>query len=124
MAAELTNFEIYGDDPEALASFYQSVLGWSVERAHGVDYWRIDTGAQNGGIAYKPPFAQTGFMNFVRVDSLKAALDAVRQSGGTVVKDRTAVPRTAWHAVVADPAGNTFVVWEPDPKAMPMPEPD
>ncbi|MFO1067621.1 MAG: hypothetical protein U1E14_03770 [Geminicoccaceae bacterium] len=39
-------------------------------------------------------------------------------------KPRTPVPRTAWYAVIADPAGNAFAVWEPDPTAFPLPMPD
>jgi len=35
-----------------------------------------------------------------------------------------AVPKTAWYAVVADPEGNIFAVWQADSNAMPMPEPD
>jgi predicted enzyme related to lactoylglutathione lyase len=34
----LTNFEIYSDEPEALAAFYRELLGWRIERAEGVDY--------------------------------------------------------------------------------------
>jgi predicted enzyme related to lactoylglutathione lyase len=124
MTGKLTHFEIYGDDPEALADFYRSVLGWSVERAPGVDYWRVQAGEQAGGLAYPPPFARTGWMNFVQVESVAAALDAAVAAGGTILKPRSAVPKTAWHAVVADPAGSAFVVWEPDPLAMPLPEPD
>jgi uncharacterized protein len=124
MTGKLTHFEIYGDDPEALAAFYRGVLGWTVERAPGVDYWRIQAGDQSGGIAYPPSFARRGWMNFVQVDSVEAALDAAVAAGGAVLKPRSAVPKTAWHAVVADPAGSAFVVWEPDPLAMPLPEPD
>jgi predicted enzyme related to lactoylglutathione lyase len=124
----LTHFEIYGDDPETLAAFYRSVMGWSIERAQGVDYWRIDTGASRGvgcgGLARKPGFAQSGWMSFVQVASVDAAIAATTASGGAVLKEKSAVPRTAWHAVIADPAGNAFVVWEPDPHAMPIPEPD
>lgn len=129
MAARLTNFEIYGDDPEALAAFYRELLGWRIERAEGVDYWRIATDAEAtalaaGGIARPPSFAQAGWMNFVEVDSLDAALEAAARLGGTVLKRKTAVPRTAWHAVIADPAGNAFLVWQADPLAFPPPEPD
>ena len=61
MAGRLTNFEIYGDDPETLAAFYRELLGWRIERAEGVDYWRIgiDGGAAPlaaGGIARRPAF--------------------------------------------------------------------
>jgi uncharacterized protein len=62
-------------------------------------------------------------MNFVEVDSLDATLEAVGRLGGATLKNKTAIPRTAWHAVIADPAGNAFLVWEPDPLAFPPPEP-
>ena len=129
MAGRLTNFEIYGDDPEALAAFYRELLGWRIERADGVDYWRIAIDADSkplstGGIARTPAFAREGWMNFIEVESLNAALDAARRLGGTILKDKTAVPRTAWHAVIADPAGNAFLIWQADPLAFPPPEPD
>lgn len=129
MRGRPTNFEIYGDDPEGLAAFYRELLGWRIERADGVDYWRIAINAEaapltTGGIARRPALAHAGWMNFVQVDSLDATLDAARRLGGTILKDKTAVPRTAWHAVIADPAGNGFLVWQPDPLAFPPPEPD
>ncbi len=128
MSGQLTNFEIYGDDPEALAAFYRELLGWRIERAEGVDYWRIaiDAGAAPlavGGITRRPSFAHAGWMNFVQVTSLDAALEVAERRGGAVLKGKTAVPRTAWHAVIADPSGNAFVVWESDPLAFPPPEP-
>jgi predicted enzyme related to lactoylglutathione lyase len=129
LGGRLSNFEIYGDDPENLAEFYRELFGWRIERAEGVDYWRIaiDAGAAPltaAGIARRPSFSQAGWMNFIEVDSLDATLDAAARLGGTVLKEKTAVPRTAWHAVIADPAGSAFVVWEADPLAMPLPEPD
>lgn len=35
-----------------------------------------------------------------------------------------AVPRTVWYAVLADPEGNVFAIWQPDATAFPPPEPD
>ncbi len=129
MAGRLSNFEIYGDDPEALAAFYSELLGWRIERAEGVDYWRITIDAGTaplsvGGITRRPSFAQSGWMNFVEVASLDAALEITKRLGGAVIKPKTAVPRTAWHAVVADPAGGAFLIWQADPLAFPPPEPD
>ncbi len=129
MAGRLSHFEIYGDDPDKLAEFYRELLGWRIERVEGVDYWRISTGAETGslgagGIARRPSFDHAGWMNFVEVDSLDAALETAKRLGGTILKEKTAVPRTAWHAVIADPAGNSFLVWEPDPQAFPLPMPD
>lgn len=128
MTGRLSHFEIYGDEPEKLAAFYREVLGWRIERAAGVAYWRIEagqpTGASAGGLTFPPAFEQRGWMNFVEVESLDASLAAVRRHGGTILKDRTAIPRTAWHAVIADPGGNAFAIWQPDPKAFPPLEPD
>ena len=128
MAGRLTNFEIYSDDPEALAVFYRELLGWRIERAEGIDYWRIAIDAEAkplsaGGITRRPSFAQQGWMNFVEVDSLDTALETTERLGGSVLKEKTAVPRVAWHAVIADPAGNAFMIWQADPLAFPMPEP-
>ncbi len=129
MSGRMSNFEIYGDDPAALANFYRKLLGWEIVPAEGVDYWHIKIGPNaapltTGGIACRPRSAQQGWLNFVEVVSLDATLEATQQLGGTILKEKTAVPRTAWHAVIADPAGNAFLVWQSDPHAFPLPEPD
>ncbi len=129
MTGRLTNFEIYGDDPEALAAFYRELFGWRIEKAEGVDYCRIAIDAEakpltSGGIARRPAFGQAGWMNFVEVDDLDATLEAAMRLGGAILKEKTATPRTAWHAVISDPAGAAFLVWQADPLAFPPPEPD
>ena len=130
MAAQPTHFEIYGDAPEGLAAFYAAVLGWQIAKAPGVDYWRIDLGApqgvglRGGGIAYRLAVGIQGWMMFVEVNSVEATLEQVLRAGGQVLRARTPVPKTAWYAVVADPAGNSFGVWQPDTTAMPLPMPD
>lgn len=118
MTAQLTDFEIYGEEPELLAGFYAGLFGWRIEIG-------ADAPALNGGGLTRPPgFGGHGWMPFVQVASCEAALAAAERLGGAVLKERTAVPRVAWHGVVADPAGNRFLVWEPDPRAFPPPEPD
>jgi predicted enzyme related to lactoylglutathione lyase len=129
MAAHLTNFEIYGGEPERLAEFYAALFGWRIEKTPGVDYWRIEVGADapalaTGGLTHPPGFGSQGWLPFVQVSSCAEALATAEHLGGTVLKERTAVPRVAWHGVIADPAGNRFLVWEPDPTAFPPPEPD
>jgi len=129
MPKRVTNFEIYGDEPERLANFYHELLGWQIEPAEGIDYWRIaiepeEGGLAHGGITRRPAFTHQGWLNFIEVDSLDSTIETARCLGGTIVKDKTAVPRTAWHAVIADPAGNAFLVWQADQNAFPPPEPD
>lgn len=130
MASGVTHFEIYGDDPAKLATFYRELFGWRIERAEGVDYWRIhldpsDNGSNaGGGLTYRPTLDPRGWMQFVNVVSLDDAISVAERHGAKVLRPKTAVPRTAWYAVLADPEGNVFAIWQPDAKAFPPPEPD
>ena len=63
-------------------------------------------------------------MHYVNVDSLDEAVAQVQQLGGAVLRPKTAVPKTAWYAVLADPEGNIFAVWQADSTAFPAPEPE
>lgn len=129
LQGSITHFEIYGDEPGQLAAFYRETLGWSIEQMPGLNYFRINTGANDGpplhgGLTYRAIDAVRGWMLFVNVADLDEALAKIANLGGSVIRKKTAVPRTAWVAVVADPCGNSFGVWQADPHAFPAPEPD
>ncbi len=129
MTSSVTHFEVHGEHPADLANFYRSVFGWEVEQMPGVDYWRINTGsvesrALNGGLTYRAIPGLNGWMLFANVASLDETVPHVQRLGGSVVRPKTAVPKTAWVTIVADPAKNIFGVWEADPSAFPPPEPD
>lgn len=123
-----THFEIYGDEPEKLAAFYRDLFGWRMDRVEGLDYWRIyydpDDASVAGGLTYRPRADPKGWLQFVNVDSIDAAIASAEQMGARVVRPKTAVPRTAWVAVLADPAGNHFAIWQPDSNAFPLPGAD
>ncbi len=97
----VTHFEIYGEEPAKLADFYRSVFGWQVEQMPGVNYWRIQTGsaepkALHGGLTYRAIPDLNGWMLFVNVGSLDDTVTLVQKLGGSIVRPKTAVPRTAW----------------------------
>jgi len=124
-----THFEIYGEQPTRLADFYRCVFGWQVEQMPGVDYWRIQTGsadtnALHGGLTYRAIPDLNGWMLYVNVASLDATVKLVQSLGGSIVRPKTAVPKAAWVTIVADPAKNIFGVWQADPTAFPLPQPD
>lgn len=125
----VTHFEIYAEKPAKLADFYHGLFGWRVEQAPGIDYWRIQmeptkSSGFSGGLTYRPFPGPRSWVHYVHVDSLDDAVAEVQRLGGGVVRTKTAVPKTAWYAVVSDPEGNIFAVWQPDPTAFPPPEPD
>jgi len=125
----ITHFEIYGEHPVALADFYRKAFGWQVEQMPGINYWRINTGAAegpalHGGLTSRAIPNLSGWMVFVHVASLDETVAKIQSLGGSIVRPRTAVPKTAWVTIVSDPAKNIFGVWQADPLAFPMPEPD
>jgi predicted enzyme related to lactoylglutathione lyase len=129
MMGSVTHFEIYGEEPAKLADFYRDVFGWQIEQMPGVNYWRVqtssaETNALHGGLTYRAIPDLNGWLLFVNVTSLDETVALVQKLGGSIVRPKTAVPKTAWVTIVADPAKNIFGIWQADPNAFPLPEPD
>lgn len=129
MTGLVTHFEIYGEDPSNLSRFYASLFGWEIDKAPGIDYWQIQTGPKrggsfNGGLTYRPAEGPVSWLNYVTVPSVDAAIIQVQRMGGRIVRPKAAVPRSGWYAVLLDPQGNSFAIWQTDTTAMPPPEPD
>ena len=51
MTSSVTHFEIYAEEPTKLVEFYRTLLGWQIDKAPGIDYWRIETGPAIQGSA-------------------------------------------------------------------------
>jgi predicted enzyme related to lactoylglutathione lyase len=129
MSASVTHFEIYAEDLSAQAQFYRDLFDWKIEKAPGVDYFRIQTGPAGsqtigGGMLYRPIQGPRSWVHYVHVDSIDQTIGRVESLGGKVLLEKTAVPKTAWYAVVEDPEGNIFAVYQHDTLAMPMPVPE
>jgi predicted enzyme related to lactoylglutathione lyase len=125
----VTHFEIYAEDPTKLADFYEELFGWEIEKAPGIDYFRISTGPSDnggiqGGLLHRPIPGPRSWVHYVSVDSLDETIELVQRSGGKLVRAKAAVPKVAWYAVVEDPEGNIFAIWEPDANAFPPSEPE
>lgn len=125
----VTHFEIYCEHPVAIADFYRKALGWQVEQMPGINYWRIQPGAADGpalhgGLTQRAIPDLNGWMLFVNVASLDETVARIEKLGGSIVRPKTAVPRTAWVTIVADPAKNIFGVWQADASAFPTPHPE
>ncbi|MGA9867126.1 MAG: VOC family protein [Acetobacteraceae bacterium] len=129
MTGLVTHFEIYAEEPATLAEFYRQLFGWELERVPGLDYWRIEAGAApvgsvSGGLTYRPIAGTRGWVHYVHVKSLDDAVTEAEQLGAVVLRPKAAVPKTAWYAVLADPEGNIFAIYQTDPAAFPPPEPN
>jgi uncharacterized protein len=129
MAASVTHFEIYGDDLAKLSEFYRELFGWGIEKMPGIDYFHIQTGGPDasgirGGLMNRPIPGPRSWVHYVSVDSIDKTIERIQNLGGKVLREKAAVPKAAWYAIVEDPEGNIFAIYQNDPTAFPPPEPD
>ena len=126
----VVHFEIYADDPEALAKFYTSLFDWKVEDVPGMDYRMVqttDTDAEghptsgvgiNGAIARRPAgYQMNSAASYVAVESIEATVEKATKLGARVTRDKMPVPGMGWFAMFIDPQGNHFAIWKADRNA-------
>lgn len=106
-------------DPKAAVPFYEGIFGWELENVmpeeSGGEYFmaRIRGGdvAAIGSVPEgMPPSAM--WNTYVAVASADDAVEKVRAAGGTAFTDAFDVMDAGRMAVVADPEGAVFCVWE------------
>jgi uncharacterized protein len=128
VSARVTHFEIYGEEPEGLADFYRNMFGWTIGHPPGLDYYQVDTGPEGegfrGGLTRPPIEPWRSWVHYVAVDSVDESIQRAKDLGGKVLVGKSAVPRTAWYAVLEDPQGNAFAVWQADRNAFPDLDPE
>lgn len=97
-------------DPEAAASFYGGLLGWTFDEAaaDGSRVGRLD-GGRVAGVGQAPPMLDRGaWVMYVLVSDLDATADAVQEAGGTVLAGPMDAADGERTALFTDPAGAAF----------------
>jgi predicted enzyme related to lactoylglutathione lyase len=111
-------YELLTTDPDAAAAFYGSVIGWEANSAGqtGMDYRQFSVGGTNvGGMMALPPGAaekgmRPGWLGYIGVDDVDAAVDAIAAAGGAVHVPAQDIPGVGRFAMLADPQGICFYV--------------
>jgi predicted enzyme related to lactoylglutathione lyase len=117
----VVHFEIPAGDPQKLAEFYTTLLGWKIAKVpvEGFDYWICRTGdgpGIDGAITRRSPSRQS-VINSVRVEEIDAFLNNAVAEGARIIVNKAAVRAMGWYAVVADPDGNPLGFWQDDAQA-------
>jgi uncharacterized protein len=106
-------------DPEAAVDFYSGLFGWEFEDVmppgseakYFIARLRGGAVAAVGSIpASAPPVAM--WDTYIWVESADETTSKVREAGGGVVKEPFDVPGAGRTAVVTDPEGAVFCVWQ------------
>ena len=108
-------------DPEKAVTFYTELFGWEAEETMGADspgkyYLCRLRGRDVAAIASRPdaaPPTDPAWGTYVWVDSAEDAAARAADTGGSIVMEPFDSLDGGRIAVVADPAGAVFGVWQP-----------
>ena len=118
----VVHFEIPAGDTKRAVAFYGKAFGWKFEKWPGpMEYWLVSTGDAaapgiNGGLL---PSGSTvkSTTNTIQVDSVDAAVAAVKSAGGKQLSPKNAIPGVGYFAYCEDTEGNVFGVMQNDTNA-------
>ena len=108
---ELTTHNVDG-----AREFYSKLFDWQVNPFDmpGGTYQVIDTGSEPGGgiVGLPEPGIQTGWTQYIQVDDIQDSCAKVSELGGKVWKGPFEVPEVGRLAIVCDPQGAFFGLWQ------------
>jgi len=114
----IVHFEIPASDPSKVSKFYEQLFGWKFNKWQGspMDYWLIslkDAGENDtmGGL-FKRNSPNEGFLNYFSVSSIDASVAKATSAGAQVVTAKQEIPSIGYFAVLKDPDGNTFALFQ------------
>jgi predicted enzyme related to lactoylglutathione lyase len=107
MGNQVVHFEIHGQDPAVMHTFYKKVFGWAIDTNNPMAYGLVDTGSGKGipgGIATGG--GQRGVMVYIETDDVKGTLDKAVAAGAELVMEPDTIPGVVELATFRDPEGN------------------
>lgn len=113
-------YELMTTDTKAAQAFYTQVVGWSTADSGmpGMDYTLLSAGpAQVAGLMALPEEAcamgaRPGWLGYVAVADVDSTAAQVQAAGGQVHKPPQDIPGVGRFAVVADPGGANFCLFQ------------
>ncbi len=112
--------ELHSKNPKAAREFYSGVFGWTYDEMPmpGGVYVVVkdDSGKAVGGIVKKKDTkAPEAWVGYITVPSVKRTIGKAKRRRAKIVVDYTLVPGMGAYAVLKDPRGGYFGVWEQAP---------
>jgi uncharacterized protein len=122
MTNSFAHIELTTDDVARAKQFYKGLFSWKLKdmaMGPGMTYTMVDTGAPPGGGMMKDPGTgmKPAWTTYVNVKNRAATVAKARELGATVYMEKQEVPGMGEFAVMADPSGAVFAIWQPAMKA-------
>ena len=119
-------YELLTPDPVAAKTFYDAVVGWTIEPQPSgeMDYRMIGRadGGNAGGVMrlteeMQSHGARPTWLGYVAADDVDAAVASIEQAGGKTLLPAFDIPNVGRIAMVTDPQGAPLYVMQPTPPA-------
>jgi predicted enzyme related to lactoylglutathione lyase len=117
MSHPIAYTELLSQDPKRAGEFYTSLFGWQTKDTSTPMGTYTEIEPADGGIKaglMKMPFGgdQSFWLPYITVASVERSVAKAQKLGAKVEAPRDLVPGIGWFAVLRDPAGAVFGVWE------------
>jgi predicted enzyme related to lactoylglutathione lyase len=105
-------------DVPAAKRFYSEVVGWTandVDMGEGVTYTLLKSGdTDRAGLMGTPPGVEAPphWLTYIGTGDVDATTTRAKELGGSVFKEPTDIPNMGRFAVLADPTGAVFGVFQ------------
>jgi hypothetical protein len=130
-ASSFVWYELHTPDLSTAASFYSAVLGWTAQDSGLSDRRYTIVSVNNiavAGLLEKSAAtfntdAKPGWVGYIGTADLSQSVQRLEASGGSVLRAPETMPNVGSFAVVADPQGAMFVLFQPPDARQQPPRP-
>jgi len=114
--------ELATTDVQAGLTYYQGLFGWGVKAmplGEGAVYYMVQLHGKDVGAIYELLELQRQqgelphWLSYVSVTSVDETLQKAKQEGGTVLRGPSDIQDAGRMALIQDPTGAKFAIWEP-----------
>ncbi|KPK01375.1 MAG: hypothetical protein AMS20_13695 [Gemmatimonas sp. SG8_28] len=113
-------YDLMTTDPSAAQAFYTTVIGWGTMPYDGpmpYTMWTHDPGAPLGGVMELPDDAKAGgvpphWLAYISTPDCASTVQQAVERGGVVHVEPREIPNEGMFAVLADPQGAVFAIFQ------------
>lgn len=118
--------ELATSDPQAAKKFYGDLFGWQAQdddMGNGQKYTTLKLKGRKVGALHGMPIEQQGkavpphWMNYIAVDDADRVTQDAKRLGATIIMEPMDVMEHGRMAVIQDPTGAVFSLWQPNKHA-------
>lgn len=112
-------YELNTRDTEKAKQFYSNLLGWQPSGSPEYTEWKQGDRSLGGMMAIQPDWGQVppAWTNYVMVENADDTASKAKSLGGQAIVEPSDIPNMGRFAVLQDPQGAVFAVYQPNRKA-------